>query len=328
MEQKEQVSKQCTELEAEVKTLKVEMVASQDELKNSQRDFNESQKREMQLSEEVTRLESKHASNVNALGIESQRQRDQTAEESKKYEHAQAQLDEIRRKYWEVDSENTRLSTELEHKNKMVVSVYNKQQTKVDYVKSKNGNLRKECTKLLSQNDGLEKEINDIATENEQFQRDIQILHQRETAEEELLQLRESLENQRADFQRDLDDRQQAVINAEENLRRNLEEHEQQQQDAIDWKEKLQEKESEIDYWIIMALLIGGGILAVVGLTIFVLARRSYEQMSEDLMHQLDRQSEIMRPYEPMPVIPSAHANRLGVHEHPAVRDVFGMKEP
>ena len=34
------------------------------------------------------------------------------------------------------------------------------------------------------------------------------------------------------------------------------------------------------------------------------------------------------QPHEPVPVIPSVHANRLGVHEHPAVRDVFGMKEP
>ena len=101
----------------------------------------------------------------------------------------------------------------------------------------------------------------------------------------------------------------------------------QQQHDSIHWKEQLQEKETEMDYWIIMALLIGGGIFAVIGLIIFMLARRTYKQMSEEKMYDLNAQSEIIRPYEPMPVIPSAHANGLGIHEHPAVRDVFGMKK-
>ena len=187
--------------------------------------------------------------------------------------------------------------------------------------------------------DILDSDVSAITALNNQQQQQIselqfQMSSHQDTAEEDQIQLEqsrnrvESLENLGADRQRDLNECQQAVIDAEEKLRRNAEEHEQQRQDAIDWKDKLQQKETEIDYWIIMLLLIGGGILAVIGLTIFVLAWKSYKQMSEDMMYQLDVQSEIMRPYEPMPVVPSAHANRLGVHEHPAVRDVFGMKEP
>ena len=377
----------------------------------------ESQERERKLSQEVDRLKSQHASIVNALRSDNQRQRDQVEEERKRSEHTQAELDELRKKQEELEEKNTHLST-------LIVTVNSKWESKVDKARNRYNDLksetegqRKECEKLGTQKSSMRKEINDLVSENQQFKKDIkslrttneqsmqqqmdqsnqkiqglqhelaesrkvtdtlrkeqreqhrqmdalnerlkhtegerdslksdvsastamnnqqrqQISRERETAEEDRIQLEqfrsqvETLENLGVDRQRELDECQQAVIDAEEQLRRNAEEHDQLQQDAIDWKEKLRAKEAKIDYWIIMALLIGGGILAVIGFTIFVLARRSYKQMSDDMMYQLDVQSEIMKPYEAMPAIPSAHANRLGVHEHPAVRDVFGMKEP
>ena len=51
--------------------------------------------------------------------------------------------------------------------------------------------------------------------------------------------------------------------------------------------------------------------------------------MSEEMREELNAQRKrILTPHELVPVVPSVHANRLGVHENPAVRDVFGMKEP
>ena len=41
---------------------------------------------------------------------------------------------------------------------------------------------------------------------------------------------------------------------------------------------------------------------------------------------ELIAQSQMFKePHALVPVVPSAHAGRLGVHENPAVRDVFGM---
>ena len=40
-----------------------------------------------------------------------------------------------------------------------------------------------------------------------------------------------------------------------------------------------------------------------------------------------DKRSMILNINQPLHVIPSVHANRLTVNEHPAVRDVFGMKK-
>ena len=66
----------------------------------------------------------------------------------------------------------------------------------------------------------------------------------------------------------------------------------------------------------------------MIGFTIFVLARRSYNEMPDNMISELNEQKEIMKQSHLMVRgLPSAHANRLGVHEHPAVRDVFRMKE-
>ena len=52
--------------------------------------------------------------------------------------------------------------------------------------------------------------------------------------------------------------------------------------------------------------------------------RITSKEMEQALKAQRER---FWKEEEPLPVIPSVHANRLGVHEHPAVRDQFGMKK-
>ena len=115
-------------------------------------------------------------------------------------------------------------------------------------------------------------------------------------------------------------------VEERETLQRELD---RQQQEAFHSKEEHRQKESENEYLIIIALLIGGSILAVIGFTIFVLARISYHTMCDNMEYELNEQlKRVKQPHPLVPEYPSAHANRLGVHEHPAVRDVFGMKEP
>ena len=104
---------------------------------------------------------------------------------------------------------------------------------------------------------------------------------------------------------------------------------EEQQQAAVEAEQRLREKEEGIDHWIMISMFIGGGILVVIGFTIFQLARRTYNEMYDDMEYELNEQlKRVKEPHPLVPAYPSAHANRLGVHEHPAVRDVFGMKEP
>ena len=56
---------------------------------------------------------------------------------------------------------------------------------------------------------------------------------------------------------------------------------------------------------------------------------RANKSASEDMECELNAQlKRVKEPHPLVPEYPSAHANRLGVHEHPALRDVFGMKEP
>lgn len=51
--------------------------------------------------------------------------------------------------------------------------------------------------------------------------------------------------------------------------------------------------------------------------------------MAEDIDQAQDEQrTMILKVDAPVPVVPSVHASRLGVHEHPSVRDGFRMKIP
>ena len=221
-------------------------------------------------------------------------------------------------------------------------------QSEVELLHRENREMSERLERLQSRNQVLEREKSEIQRRaSEAMQRTVAMQRQAELDEQVRHQKYQDLEhevrlcaqNEEEKVRQQLAELMEgdAVLLAERAEREILQTKEREdlerelnreQQEVIQWKEKLREKESEIDYWIILALLIGGGIFAVIGLTIFVLARRSYKQMSDDMMYELNLQSDILRPYEPMPVIPSGHANRLGVHEHPAVRDVFGMKEP
>ena len=165
------------------------------------------------------------------------------------------------------------------------------------------------------------------------------------TEREENVQYRELFSRERT--QRDEDDDLQRLADAIEGAEalmaeradresRQTEEREaferelsQRQQEAVHLEEEHRQKESQNEYLITIALLIGGGLLTVVGFTVFVLARKSYNEMSDDMEYELNAQlRRVKEPHPLVPEYPSAHANRLGIHEHPAVRDVFGMKEP
>ena len=91
---------------------------------------------------------------------------------------------------------------------------------------------------------------------------------------------------------------------------------------------ELLRQSEEYGQQILVIACTAGGVFVLIAI-IFVVWRRNYNNKKDkDLKHALKAQSErIMIEGEPLPVIPSAHANRLGVHEHPAVRDQFGMNE-
>ena len=61
----------------------------------------------------------------------------------------------------------------------------------------------------------------------------------------------------------------------------------------------------------------------------WLVMRRKQKAMTTEMGQALKTLRErMMKDNDPLPVIPSVHANRLGVNQHPAVRDQFGMKEP
>ena len=89
------------------------------------------------------------------------------------------------------------------------------------------------------------------------------------------------------------------------------------------------EKENEKHDQMMMFMYIGGGSLVVFAIFFAVWRWRANKSASEDMECELNAQlKRVKEPHPLVPEYPSAHANRLGVHEHPAVRDVFGMKEP
>ena len=69
-----------------------------------------------------------------------------------------------------------------------------------------------------------------------------------------------------------------------------------------------------------------GAVLLVIGYFMVAMEWMAKKELQGQMRGELDARMDIMnQPYPLVPVVPSAHANRLGVHEHPAVRDVFGM---
>ena len=133
---------------------------------------------------------------------------------------------------------------------------------------------------------------------------------------------RDNIENERGD----------AVRRLTESMKREEEIKIQKANEELQYREErdnLQREVEEKDQRFMMAMYIGGGILLVIGTLVMIWRwsgnKRNYQEMERALYDQRER---MKRPHEPVPVFPSVHANRLGIHEHPAVRDVFGMKEP
>ena len=96
-----------------------------------------------------------------------------------------------------------------------------------------------------------------------------------------------------------------------------------EEQKVLDTEQKLHRGQ------LMMTAYIGGGVSLMIIIVSMMLRWRGNKKNSEEMTRALNAQRErILRIDPPVPVIPSAHAARLGVHEHPAVRDQFGMKKP
>ena len=94
-----------------------------------------------------------------------------------------------------------------------------------------------------------------------------------------------------------------------------------------EFEQMIREQKDGDTKWGICSCIVGG-VMLIVGSTIIVLKWRAKKEIEEKMDGVLIAQRKrIMKDHEPMPKMPS-HAARLGVHEHPAVRDVFGIKEP
>ena len=322
----------------------------------------ENQRQKDKIAEECKKSEQKYIAREEKMKIAHQQEKDTWVKEVQSLKGNTRSMEsqsgeDLRKRQAELQKENTRILADFQSKEKVFqsekkehIEVMKKAHERINELEEQNQHLMEGCTQLRSENDDLEEVVqnqrmrqreqqcqmnavnerlrqteeekgslkSDVSASNalnDQYRQRIGELEtHRATADEDRIELEElrdraeSQENLREDHQRELDERQQAVFDAKEKLRQNVEEH---------------------DHWMMMAAYIGGGIVVVIGFVVFVLSRRTYNKMSDDMMHELKVQRKIERKYhEPLPVIPSAHANRLGVHEHPAVRDVFGMKEP
>ena len=78
----------------------------------------------------------------------------------------------------------------------------------------------------------------------------------------------------------------------------------------------------------VILLCSGGTVLVVVLILCAAFHYRTRSVASRKMEIALRNQgARMLKANEPLPEIPSVHANRLGVNEHPAVRDRFGMEE-
>ena len=175
------------------------------------------------------------------------------------------------------------------------------------------GLLQAERERDESQKRQFAQEKKSLEDSNDQFQSEIMSLRSRITVTQQ------QLDSERVRHTEQLNERDEDV----------QQEASKRQQAEFDADQRIHQREEEIDHWIMMSMFIGGGVLTVLGLTIFVAVQRGYNEMSDDMEYELNAQlKRVKEPHPLVPEYPSAHANRLGVHEHPAVRDVFGMKEP
>ena len=80
---------------------------------------------------------------------------------------------------------------------------------------------------------------------------------------------------------------------------------------------------------IIWILLCSGCALLVVTVILCIVFHYNAQSVASQKMERALRDQRIrtLKANEPLPVIPRVHAKRLGVKEHPALRDQFGMME-
>ena len=192
----------------------------------------------------------------------------------------------------------------------------------------------------------MSRQLNDLLQKNEDLTRNVKDLSSNlEATNQQISELEAETSKQRAQIdeqQKQKNVVDQHVTDLELELRtmkdentRFKDELEEYKQQNVEQKHELEAREKEIieaeqdrDHWTMISAYIVGGVSVVIGFIIFQLARRTYKEMAEDMEWQMNEQRKIMKePHPLVPVFPSVHANRLGVHEHPAVRDVFGMKE-
>ena len=96
--------------------------------------------------------------------------------------------------------------------------------------------------------------------------------------------------------------------------------------DREEMKTESCKKTRENDHILGIASCCVGAVLLVIGYFVVAMRWRAEEEHNEEMEGELIAQSQWMKkPHPLVPVVPSAHAGRLGVHENPAVRDVFGM---
>ena len=90
---------------------------------------------------------------------------------------------------------------------------------------------------------------------------------------------------------------------------------------------QLTERERKQSNETMIILCSAGAVLAVVLIFCAVSHYKVRSAASRKMRKALrDQREKTLKANEPLPLMPS-HADRLGVHEHPAVRDQFGMKE-
>ena len=216
---------------------------------------------------------------------------------------------------------------------------------------SENTKIQQRERELESENQRLNVMNAELSTMNEQKQLQIsnlkmQMSHRnRELIDqmtEQMVQSRiqeEKLENDKLEIQLQLDECRRTAMETDDRiLQLMIEQQTMQREQAhviqelegcknreIEWEQDLSEaKEREI-----VVLCIAGAILLVIAMIIFVMRWRGKKKMAENMDQALDEQRKrILKVDAPVPVIWSVHADRLGVHEHPAVRARLGMKKP
>ena len=260
-------------------------------------------------------------------------------------------LQEMEKKYdsqkkeWHEDKERLKRMKDQLEKRQSEIDNLHKKQTKLteswahekEELKQEVQFLKEHNTQSQSEDDftaGLKLENKDLQSQLEILKSEIASVKQHEKKLGQHAEDESKLKEEIADLRNDVAVAQTALDQAEDALkqatddRRKREEELEPELDAE--RERLKtEKEKEKHDQMMVFVYVGGGSLVVFAIFIAVWRWRANKKASDDMDQALNAQlKRVKEPHPLVPEYPSAHANRLGVHEHPAVRDVFGMKEP